>query len=82
MFHLRVGEMTSTLQDVAMLTDLSIDGALMTGPRTWWLVDPDELCLRLLGRVPQRTTYKGDNLKLTWLASSFQTLQIRLQRIS
>ena len=54
-----------------MLTSLPIDGASMTGPDG--PVDPDELCLRLLGRVPPQTAYRGDNLKLTWLASSFQT---------
>ncbi|XP_057512873.1 protein MAIN-LIKE 1-like [Actinidia eriantha] len=31
-FHLRVGEMTPTLQDVAMLTGLPIDGAPVIGP--------------------------------------------------
>ena len=36
-------------------------------------IDPDDLCLRLLGRVSPRTAYRGDNLKLTWLESEFQT---------
>ncbi|XP_057461072.1 protein MAIN-LIKE 2-like [Actinidia eriantha] len=69
-FHLRVGKMTPTLQDITMLTGLPIDGALVIGPGG--AVDLDDLCLRLLGRVPLRISYRGDNLKLTWLASSFQ----------
>ena len=71
MFHLRVGEMTPTLQDVSMLTSLPIDGAPVTRPGG--AVDPDDLCLRLLGRVPSHIAYRGGNLKLTWLARSFQT---------
>ncbi|GFY87970.1 hypothetical protein Acr_05g0016090 [Actinidia rufa] len=70
-FHLRVGEMTPTLQDVAMLTGLPINGAPMTRPGEAF--DPNELCLRLLGRVPPRTAFRGDNLKLIWLESEFQT---------
>ncbi|GFZ03269.1 hypothetical protein Acr_15g0018770 [Actinidia rufa] len=70
-FHLRVEEMTPTLQDVAMLTGLPIDGAPVTGLGK--VFDPNELCLRLLGRVPPRTAFRGDNLKLTWMESEFQT---------
>ena len=35
--------------------------------------DTNELCLRLLGRVPLQTAYRDDNLKLTWLKREFQT---------
>ena len=55
MFHLRVGEMTPTLQDVSMLTSLPIDGAPVTRPGG--AVAPDDLCLRLLGRVSPHTAY-------------------------
>ncbi|GFS44351.1 hypothetical protein Acr_00g0089810 [Actinidia rufa] len=71
MFHLCVGDMTPTLQDVAMLTGLPIDGLQVTGLSRPF--DVNELCLRLLGMVPPRTAYRGDNLKLTWLESEFKT---------
>ena len=71
MFHLHVGKMTPTLQDVTMLTDLPIDGASVTGLGR--PVNPEELCLRILGRVLSRTAYRGYNLKLTWLEREFQT---------
>ena len=48
-FHLRAREMTPILQDVAMLTGLSIEGASVTG--SVGSFDLDELCLRLLGSV-------------------------------
>ncbi|GFZ04433.1 hypothetical protein Acr_17g0000050 [Actinidia rufa] len=54
-----------------MLIGLPIDGAPVTGPSGSF--GPNELCLRLLGRVPLRTTYRGGSLKLTWLESQFQT---------
>ncbi|XP_057491384.1 protein MAIN-LIKE 2-like [Actinidia eriantha] len=71
-FHLRVGEMTPTFQDVAMLTDLPIDGVPVIGPGGPF--DLDELCLHLLGRVFPRIACQGDSLKMTWLESEFQTL--------
>ena len=55
-----------------MLTGLPIDGVPVIGVDGPF--DPNELCLRLLGRVPPRTAYRSDNLKLTWLESEFQTL--------
>ena len=70
-FHLRVGDMTLTLQNIAMLIGLPIDGVPVTRPGG--LFDPNELCLRLLGRVSPQTVYRGDSLKLTWLESEFQT---------
>ncbi|GFZ03574.1 hypothetical protein Acr_16g0001980 [Actinidia rufa] len=79
-FHLCVREMTPTLQDVAMLTGLPIDGAPITGPSGSFY--PNELCLRLLGRVSLRNAYRGDNLKLTWLESEFRPLQMMRQRIN
>lgn len=50
-FHLCVGEMTPTLQDVTKLTVLLIEGASMIG--RGWSINRDALCDRQLGRVPQ-----------------------------
>lgn len=41
-FHLRVGEVTPTLEDVAMLIGLLIDKTSMTNSRV--LIDIDLLC--------------------------------------
>ncbi|XP_057514989.1 protein MAIN-LIKE 2-like [Actinidia eriantha] len=79
-FYLRVEDMAPTLQNIAMLTDLPIDGAPVIGPDGSF--DPNKLCLRLLGKEPPRIAYRGDSLKLTWLESEFQTLQMRRQRIN
>ena len=68
------------LQGIAMLTGLPIDGAPVT--RLGRSFDPNELCLRLLGRVPSQTALRGDNLNLTWLESEFQTFHTRQHRIN
>ena len=53
-----------------MLTGVPINGAPVTGPGG--TIDPDDLCLRLLERVPPRNAYRSESLKLIWLANLFQ----------
>lgn len=71
-FHLRVGEMTPTLQDVVIMIGLLIDKTFMTNNKG--LIDIDLLCDRLLGQVPPTNTYRGDCIRLTWLGANFNTL--------
>ncbi|KAL9682759.1 hypothetical protein QQ045_014567 [Rhodiola kirilowii] len=60
-FHLRHGEMTITLEDVGVLTVLSIEGRAMN---TNQVVD-DELCMQLLGVVlPQGR--RDSSVRCTW----------------
>jgi len=70
-FHLRVGEMTPTLQNVAMLIGLLIDKTSMTNNRV--LIDIDLLCDCLRGQMPQTNTYRGNCIRLTWLGANFNT---------
>ena len=63
-FHLRVGEMTITLQDVAVLLGLHIDGPVVTriDDRDWMFEYE-----RLLGRLPPQSAIRGGAVKLQWL---------------
>ncbi|GMY34611.1 protein MAIN-LIKE 2-like [Fagus crenata] len=65
-FHLPVGEMTITLEDVALLLGLAIDGEPVIGVTS---CTPSSLCEKLLGRVPEDLT--GGMVKLTWLKEFF-----------
>ncbi|KAK1257686.1 hypothetical protein QJS04_geneDACA016812 [Acorus gramineus] len=68
-FHLRHGEMTVTLQDVAVLTGLPIDGKPVTG-----ITDCDDwghVCEDLLGVGPLAEKIKGGRIYLSWLKETF-----------
>jgi len=67
-FHLRVGEMTITLHDVAVLFGLYIYGPVVT--RTYdrdWIFE----CERLLGRLPPQLAIRGGAVKLQWFRDQF-----------
>ncbi|CAL1397098.1 unnamed protein product [Linum trigynum] len=66
------GEVTITLEDVATLTGLAIDGDVV-------VVDiPDEdwsaMCLRLLGRAPN--DLGGGVIRIAWLRDTFDELSL------
>ncbi|KAL9666764.1 hypothetical protein QQ045_001103 [Rhodiola kirilowii] len=61
-FHLNGGEATITLQDVALLTGLSIDGEPVSG---FGELEWEPLCLSLSGAVPDRPKKKSMGTK-TW----------------
>ena len=63
--------MTSTLKDMAMLTDFSIDRTSVTSREG--SIDTDTLCDHLLEQVPLANTYRGNYIKLIWLDANFQT---------
>jgi len=64
-FHLTVGELTITLEDVSLLLGLAIDGEPVIGP----ISAPSSVCEKLLGRVPE--DLNGGMVKLTWLKEFF-----------
>eukprot|EP00261_Vitis_vinifera_P018241 XP_010648236.1 PREDICTED: serine/threonine-protein phosphatase 7 long form homolog [Vitis vinifera] len=70
-FHLPQGECTITLQDIAMLIGLTVDGDVVTGSTC---LDWRRVCYSLLGLTPGDTDIDGQRLHLTWLSQSFPTL--------
>ncbi|RWR91264.1 serine/threonine-protein phosphatase 7 long form [Cinnamomum micranthum f. kanehirae] len=63
-FHFLSGEATITLEDVAYIYGLPIDGP----PGRTYTKRPiiEEVCNTLLGKVPKPTDIEGGQLKLTW----------------
>ncbi|XP_068647968.1 LOW QUALITY PROTEIN: protein MAIN-LIKE 1-like [Aristolochia californica] len=72
-FHLPFGEMTITLQDVAILLGLHIDGDAVSG--TTMIDDWPAVARRLLGQIPPPYVIRGGRIALTWLYQSFTSLQ-------
>jgi len=66
-FHLRVREMTVTLQDMALLLGLYINDSLVAGTND---KDCAQECKKLLAREPPPTTTRGGALKLKWHLNS------------
>ncbi|KAJ9688964.1 hypothetical protein PVL29_014560 [Vitis rotundifolia] len=67
-FHLNVGEMTVTLEDVAYFLGLAIDGEPVMGV-TYTMCDT--ICEKLLGKAPDSGSTSGGMVKLSWLKESF-----------
>ncbi|XP_038703728.1 protein MAIN-LIKE 2 [Tripterygium wilfordii] len=67
-FHLTVGEMTVSLQDVALLLGLAIDGKPVIGIT---YTTCSFVCERLLGRSPDSSYASGGMVKLSWLKEYF-----------
>ena len=60
-FHVPIGEMTITLQDVAITLGLRIDGPTVTGT---CVLDVAELCGELLGVTPPADALKGSAISI------------------
>lgn len=73
-FHFRGGEATITLEDVAYIYGLPVDGVPVIG-RTWsnQLMIQD-ICQELLGFSPDPTDCGGGQIKLTWFHNNFTSL--------
>ncbi|XP_057522716.1 protein MAIN-LIKE 2 isoform X2 [Amaranthus tricolor] len=67
-FHLTVGEMTITLEDVAYLLGLAIDGEPVIGVT---YTTCDAVCERYLGKAPDSGYTSGGMVKLSWLKECF-----------
>ncbi|XP_057434381.1 protein MAIN-LIKE 1-like [Lotus japonicus] len=70
-FHFPYGEVTITLQDVALQLGLPIDGEVVTGysSSNW-----KEVCSLLLGHSPPENDMLGGKVNLTWLENTFEFL--------
>ncbi|KAL5163109.1 Serine/threonine-protein phosphatase 7 long form [Glycine soja] len=58
MFHLPIGECTITLEDVALLLGLHVDGTPITGPIYF---DWEKICTKYISVVPPRECTSGIN---------------------
>ena len=69
-FHVPVGEMTITLQDVAIILGLRIDRPAVTGT---CMIDVAELCGELLGVTPPADALRGLTISMRWLCQQLST---------
>ncbi|KAL3841287.1 hypothetical protein ACJIZ3_025878 [Penstemon smallii] len=67
-FHMTVGEMTITLEDVAYLLGLPIDGEAVIGVT---YTTCDSVCYKYLGKAPDSGYTSGGMVKLSWLKEAF-----------
>ena len=75
-FHFPHGETTVTLEDVAVLLGLPIDGDVVTGPTT--VDDIFATFHEHLGVIPPPTVIRGDSIRVSWLntlSNSFHPMQ-------
>ena len=69
-FHVPVGEMTITLQNVAILLGLRIHGLTVTGTCVF---DVEALCAELLDVIPPADAIRGATISLRWLCLQLST---------
>lgn len=70
-FHLPNCEMSITLQDIAIITGLPIDGNAVCGPTN---MEWGPVCQNLLGVTPPETALTYGSLKITWVRNTFLNL--------
>jgi len=66
------GETTVTLEDVAILLGLPIEGDVVTGPTT--VDDIFTTFHEHLGVIPSPTVIRGNSIRVSWLNTTFQQL--------
>ncbi|XP_061343815.1 serine/threonine-protein phosphatase 7 long form homolog [Gastrolobium bilobum] len=72
-FHMHPGEVTVTLEDVAIITGLPTDGEPVTGMSE--TRELKALVPQLLGRTPSPADFKGGSLKMSWLDANFTNVE-------
>ena len=70
MSHVPVREMTITLQDVAIILSLRIDGPVVTGTCVF---DVAKLCGELIGVTSPADALKGSAISIRWLCDQLST---------
>ena len=78
-FHVPVGEMMITLQDVAIILGLSIDGPAVTGT---CVLDVAELCGELLRVTPPADALRGSAISIRWLCDQLSTPALDAYEVS
>ena len=76
-FHLPFSEVTITLQNVSILTGLSVDGDPVTGvdPKLF-ILEWQALCLRLLGLEPDIQFFDHSRLRIECLDDRYRYFHI------
>ena len=69
-FYVPVREMTITLQDVAIILGLRIDGPVVTGT---FVLDVAKLCVKLLDVTPPTHALRGSTISIRWLCDQLST---------
>ena len=69
-FHVPIREMTITLQDVAIILGLRIDGPVVTGT---CMLDIAELCGEMLEVTPPADALRGLTISIRWLCQQLST---------
>ena len=69
-FHVPIGEMTITLQDVAIIFGLRIDEPAVIGT---CMLDVAKLCGELLGVTPPADALRGLTISIRWLCQQLST---------
>ena len=72
-FHMLEGEITVTLQDVAVILGLVVDGDAITGRVDFDVVN---YCNEFLGQVPPDADVAGNRLALFWLKTEFHLTRL------
>ena len=70
-FHLPTCEMSITLQDIAIITGLPIDGNVVCGPTN---LDWGTICQNILEVTPPATALEYGGLKISWVRNTFSSL--------
>ena len=78
-FHVLVREMSITLQDVAIILSLRIDGPAVIGT---CVLDVAELCGELLGVTPPIDALKGFAISIRWLCDQLSTLTLDADEVA
>ncbi|XP_052116422.1 protein MAIN-LIKE 2-like [Arachis duranensis] len=75
-FHLSIGECAVTLEDVAIILDLPMDGLSVTGMTMSSFDALEEECLYQFGVALRKSDCRGSCIKLTWIRDLKERLQL------